>query len=522
MTRRVATLDAKTDAPAAEEEFKYNIDLDGLVSLSKRRGFVFQSSEVYGGYSGFFDYGPLGVELKNNLKKVWWRRMVHGKDNVVGLDSAIVSNPAVHRASGHVDNFSDPMVDCTESKKRFRADQLLFARVELEDGTLVGYVSEVECGDIDKVLKKQAKKLKKEAGIEGEIKPLEIKEYTEATEEEYPQIPSPATGKPGSLGAPRSFNLMFETQVGPYGDAASTSYLRPETAQGIFVNFKNVAQVSRMKIPFGVAQIGKAFRNEITPRQFIFRSREFEQMEIEYFIDPEADYEAELEAWLMEMWNFLKAVGCDERLLGREVHVGDKLAHYARACTDITFRYPFGTSELLGVAARGEYDLQQHTKASGETLDYQVPGEKRRFVPHVIEPSLGVDRLFLAVMSSAYAEDEVSGEKRSFLKLAPCVAPITLGIFPLLKNKPDLVEKAKDLAAMLRRKGFNVLYDEAGSIGKRYRRMDEVGTPFCCCIDFDTLEDGTVTIRDRDDPLKELPRMKPEDIATFLSEACEV
>mmetsp|Transcript_74476 Transcript_74476/g.218144 ORF Transcript_74476/g.218144 Transcript_74476/m.218144 type:complete len:586 (+) Transcript_74476:237-1994(+) len=519
--RRVATLDAKADASAGEK--KYKIDLDGLVSLSKRRGFVFQSSEVYGGYSGFFDYGPLGVELKNNLKKVWWRRLVHGKDNIVGLDSSIVANPAVHIASGHVDNFSDPMVDCTESKKRFRADQLMYAKAELEDGTLIGYVAELDDASIEKVLKKQAKKLLKEAGKEGTLKKLEIKEYTDATEEEHPLIPSPATGKPGSLGPPRSFNLMFETQVGPYGDAASTSYLRPETAQGIFVNFKQVAEVSRLKVPFGIAQIGKAFRNEITPRQFIFRSREFEQMEIEYFIDPEADYEVEQEAWIVEMWNFLKAVGVDERLMAREVHVGDKLAHYARACTDIVFRYPFGQQELLGVAARGEYDLQQHSKASGKSMEYQVPGEKRKFVPHVIEPSLGVDRLFLAVLSSAYEEDEVSGEKRSFLKLEPCVAPITLGIFPLLKNKPEIVQKAKDMAAMLRRKGFNVFYDEAGSIGKRYRRMDEVGTPYCCTIDFDTIEkDGTVTIRDRDDPLKELPRMTPEEVAAFLFEATSI
>jgi len=448
--------------------------------------------------------------------------MVHGKDNVVGLDSAIVTNPRVHQASGHVDNFSDPMVDCTKSKKRFRADQLMWARVELEDGTLLGCVSALEDANTEKLLKKAAKKLKKAAGSEAEIKPLVIKDMTEATEEEVKLIPSPATNEPGTLTSPRAFNLMFETNVGPYADASSVSYLRPETAQGIFVNFKNIAYISRMKIPFGVAQIGKAFRNEITPRQFLFRSREFEQMEIEYFIDPEVDFAEEQEKWIMEMWNFLKAVGLDERLMDREVHVGDKLAHYARACTDIIFRYPFGFQELLGVAARGEYDLQQHIKASKETMEYQVPGEKRKFVPHVIEPSLGVDRLFLAVMCSAYAEDEVSGEKRSFLRFPPAVAPITCGIFPLMKKPPELVEKAQSLAAMLRRKGFNVLYDEAGSIGKRYRRMDEVGTPFCVCVDFDTIEDDTVTIRDRDDPMKVLPRMKFEEVASFLDKECEL
>eukprot|EP00418_Pyrodinium_bahamense_P085794 CAMPEP_0179065960 /NCGR_PEP_ID=MMETSP0796-20121207/28734_1 /TAXON_ID=73915 /ORGANISM="Pyrodinium bahamense, Strain pbaha01" /LENGTH=339 /DNA_ID=CAMNT_0020762957 /DNA_START=431 /DNA_END=1447 /DNA_ORIENTATION=+ len=338
---------------------------------------------------------------------------------------------------------------------------------------------------------------------------------TQATAEEVPLVPSPATGEPGTLTGARSFNLMFETNVGPYSDASSVSYLRPETAQGIFVNFKNVATVSRLKIPFGIAQIGKAFRNEITPRQFLFRSREFEQLEIEYFIDPEADFHAEQEAWIVEMWNFLKAVGLDERLMDREVHVGDKLAHYARACTDIIFRYPFGTQELLGVAARGEYDLQQHSKASGQVMEYQVPGEKRRFVPHVIEPSLGVDRLFLALLCSAYDEDEVDGEKRSLLRFEPCVAPITCAIFPLLKNKPALIEKAKDLANTLRMRGFNVMYDEAGSIGRRYRRMDEVGTPFCCTIDFETLEDDTVTLRSRDDPLT-VVRKRRDEIAPFL------
>lgn len=522
MTRFVATLEAP--AEAKQEEFKYKINLEDLVSLCKRRGFVFQSSEVYGGYAGFFDYGPLGVELKNNLKRAWWRTLVYGRDDVVGLDAAIVSNPSVHQASGHVDNFSDPMVDCTKSKKRFRADQLMFARVELEDGTFVGCVSAIEDGDTMKKLKKAAKKLMKDQGIDSKEKPMKslvMKDMSEATAEEVPLVPSPATGEPGTLTAARSFNLMFETSVGPYTDASSTSYLRPETAQGIFVNFKNVATVSRLKIPFGIAQVGKAFRNEITPRQFLFRSREFEQMEIEYFIDPEADYKAAQEEWIQAMWNFLKAVGLDERLMAFEVHEGDKLAHYARACTDIVFRYPFGTSELLGVAARGEYDLQQHAKASGQSMEYQVPGEKRKFVPHVIEPSLGVDRLFLALMCSAYDEDEIDGEKRSLLRFHPSVAPITCAIFPLLKNKPELLEKAKGLASMLRKKGFNVFYDEAGSIGRRYRRMDEVGTPFCCTIDFDTLEDDTVTIRERDEPLK-VQRFRRDEVAAFLEEKCEL
>lgn len=357
---------------AVNTDAEYKIDLEGLVSLCKRRGFVFPSGEIYGGYNGFFDYGPLGAELKNNLKRMWWRKMVHCRDDVIGLDSSIVTTPSVHQASGHVDNFSDPMVDCTESKKRFRADQLMWAKVELEDGTSAGYVSMVEDGNVEVALKKAAKKLIKQKKIEGGFKELEIKDMTDATEEEVKLIPSPATGLPGSLTGARAFNLMFETYVGPYSDGASKSYLRPETAQGIFVNFKTVTYVMRQKIPFGIAQIGKAFRNEITPRQFLFRSREFEQMEIEYFIDPEADFKAIQEEWIMEMWNFLKAVGLKESLLDREVHEGEKLAHYARACTDIVFTYPFGTQELLGVAARGEYDLQQHAQASGESLEYQA------------------------------------------------------------------------------------------------------------------------------------------------------
>lgn len=503
----------------------YKADLDTIVSLSKRRGFVFPSGELYGGFAGFFDYGPLGVELKNNLKRAWWRRMVHGRDDIVGLDSAIISSPSVLRASGHVDNFIDPLVDCTESKLRYRADQLFWARVELEDGKVLGCVSAIESANTAGDLEKAAKKLKKDAGVESSAvhKPLVLKDMTEASEDEVKLVPSPATGKPGSLTPARSFNLMFETSVGAVKDDSSVTHLRPETAQGIFVNFRTVAGVSRLKVPFGIAQIGKAFRNEITPRQFLFRSREFEQMEIEYFIDPEADFAAAQKGWLDEMWGYLKSVGVKEEFLSYEVHADDKLAHYARACTDILFRYPFGTQELLGVAARGSYDLDQHAKASKTKLEYQVPGKKEKFVPHVIEPSLGLDRLFLAVMCSAIDEDEVDGEKRSVLRFQPGVAPVTCAVFPLMK-KPPLQEKAKALAALLRRRGYNVFYDEAGSIGKRYRRMDEIGTPFCCTVDFDTLEGhtvDTVTVRDRDDP-KAVRREGIDDIPNFLAERCEL
>jgi len=512
-----------SEAPCAEGEgkdFHYKIDLDGLVSLCKRRGFVFQSSEVYGGYSGFFDYGPLGVELKANLKRAWWRRMVSGRDDVVGLDSAIITNPAVHRASGHVDHFSDLMVDCAESGLRFRADHVLWARVEVENRGLVGRVSALTTsGSAQAELNAAACRLA--AGLP--MRPLAVQDLTKAARWEIPLVPSPITGNLQTLTPPRTFNLMLETNVGPCRDtlSSSISYLRPETAQGIFVNFKNVVAASRMRIPFGIAQIGKAFRNEITPRQFLFRSREFEQMEIEYFIDPDADYKAAQEAWIEEMWGFLKSVGLDERLLTREVHSQDKLAHYALACTDILFRYPFGFQELLGVAARGNYDLKMHALASGEAMEFHVPGQKRRFVPHVIEPSLGLDRLFLAVICSAYHEDVVGSKHRSLLRFRPGVAPITCGVFPLLKNKPQLIEKARGLAAVLRRKGLNVFYDEAGSIGRRYRRMDEVGTPFCCTVDFDTLGDDTVTVRDRDDPLAVM-RVPCGNVAEFISHACEL
>lgn len=397
----------------------------------------------------------------------------------------------------------------------------MWAKVELQDGTEVGYVSMVEDGDTEAALRRKAGMLKKDKELSGDIKKLDIKDMEQATEVEIPLIPSPATGEAGTLTGARAFNLMFETQVGPYTDAASTSYLRPETAQGIFVNFAQVAYVTRMKIPFGIAQIGKAFRNEITPRQFLFRSREFEQMEIEYFIDPEADFKEVQETWIMEMWNFLKAIGLKEELMKREVHEDDKLAHYARACTDIIFKYPFGFSELLGVAARGEYDLMQHAEASGTNMSYQVPGQKRKFVPHVIEPSLGVDRLFLALLCSAYDEDEVNGEKRCLLRFHPCVAPVPCYVFPLQKKPPELVEKAKSLAASLRNRGINVMYDEAGSIGKRYRRADEVGTPFCCTVDHDTLEDDTVTIRNRDDP-EAVKRIKLDKVAQFLDDACQL
>jgi len=507
---------AEKEAAAAPAKTKDGQpSMDEVINVCKRRGIIFQSSEVYGGYAGFFDYGPLGVELRNNIKKAWWRDMVHRRDDVVGLDSSIISSPQVWRASGHVDGFSDPMVDCKESKLRYRADQLFWARAEV-DGEVLGYVSLLETDDMETLAMAAAEKLKRKAQLQGTLTISELKDYTEATEEEQPLIPSPATGEPGSLTPPREFNLMFQTNVGAMSDASSVAYLRPETAQGIFTNFKNVVSTGRVKVPFGIAQIGKAFRNEITPRNFIFRSREFEQMEIEYFIPPdEESWKKFHEEWLTTFEAWLLSIGLRPELITRDVHPDHKLAHYARACTDLMFKFPFGTQELQGVAARGCYDLTQHAAASGKSMEYYDEVTKEKYVPHVIEPSIGVDRLMLAVLCSAYAEDEVGGEARSLLKFHPRLAPIKAAVFPLVKNKPEIVEKAQAIYEKLQRR-YYVTYDTAGAIGRRYRRMDEVGTPFCITVDFDTLEDDTVTLRERDST--EQRRMTVPELLEYLEE----
>lgn len=473
--------------------------MEELVSLCKRRGFIFPSSDIYNGFNGFYDYGPLGVELKQNIKSLWWRTFVHGREDMTGLDSSIIAAPAIWEASGHVDGFSDPMVDCKGSKLRFRADQLLYARVEVEGREEpLGYLCLQESADNDAAFAQAAAKLKKKLKVQGTLAPLNIRELVEASPEELALIPSPGSGVVGDLTPPRDFNLMFATQVGALQGSASTAFLRPETAQGIFVNFKNVREVARAKVPFGIAQIGKAFRNEITPRNFIFRSREFEQMEIEYFIAPGDDVWPEQHAqWIENMKDFLLSIGLREDLMGYEVHAADKLAHYAKACTDITFRFPFGEQELLGVAARGNFDLTQHQEASGKSLEYFDEALKEKYLPHVIEPSCGVDRLFLALLSSAYAVDEIAGEQRSVLRFHPSVAPIKVAVFPLVKNKPAIVDKARSIFTKLQRR-YNVVWDTSGAIGRRYRRMDEAGTPFCVTVDFDSVEDDTVTLRDRD------------------------
>ena len=477
--------------------------MEALVSLAKRRGFIYQSSEIYGGLNGFFDYGPLGVELKRNIRDAWWRDMVQRRDDIVGIETSIIMHPKVWEASGHVAGFTDPLVDCKVSKQRYRADQLFFAPVVV-DGKIVGYVSALESEQTTVDLQTSAEALKRKKAIQGTLEPVNVRDFTEATEAEIPLIPSPATGEPGSLTPPRAFNMMFETNVGAMRDASSVAYLRPETAQGMFVDFKNVVDTTRVKLPFGLAQIGKSFRNEITPRNFIFRSREFEQMEMEYFIHPDADWLACHEEWLKWCQDWLKSIGLPESHLSLHEHPKAKLAFYSRRTVDIMFKYPFGVQELWGIAARSDYDLQQHQKFSGVPQVYFDEASKSKVVPHVIEPAVGVDRIFLAVLAAGYAEEDVKDdkgnvEKRTVLRLSPRIAPVKVAVLPLLKNKEQLTNRAKALHAKLRKR-YAVQYDDGGAIGKRYRRQDEAGTPWCVTIDFDTIEKpgDTFTLRERD------------------------
>ncbi len=476
--------------------------MDAIVALAKRRGFIFQSSEIYGGQNGFFDYGPLGVELKKNIRDCWWNDMVRRRDDVVGIETSIIMHPKVWEASGHVAGFTDPLVDCKTSKQRYRADQLFFAPV-IVDGKTVGYVSALESEKTAEDLQQAAEAFKRKKAIQGKLEPVVIRDMTEAKPEEISLIPSPATGEPGSLTPPRAFNMMFETYVGPMRDSSAVAYLRPETAQGMFVDFRNVIDTGRVKLPFGIAQVGKSFRNEITPRNFIFRSREFEQMEMEYFIHPDADWLKCHEEWLQWCRNWLISIGLPESRLSLFEHPKAKLAFYSRRTVDIMFQYPFGVQELWGIAARSDYDLQQHQKFSGVPQTYFDEASKQKVVPHVIEPAVGVDRILLAVLCAGYSEDEAPDEKgkmekRIVLRLSPRISPIKVAVLPLLKNKEALVARAQALYAKLKRK-YAVFYDEAGAIGRRYRRQDEIGTPWCVTIDFETIEkDGTFTLRERD------------------------
>ncbi len=439
--------------------------MEKVVSLCKRRGFVFPGSEIYGGFVGSFDYGPYGVELANNIKAAWWQAMVNRESNVVGLDSAIVTHPKVWEASGHVGGFSDPLVECKECNTRSRADHLL-----------------------------------EEVGVFADEK-MTVEEINTVFDSVRDKIVCPKCGQK-NFGSVTKFNLLAKTNLGNFKDDwnADPTYLRGETCQGIYINFKNVLDSTRVKVPFGIAQIGKAFRNEIAPRQYIFRKREFEQMEMQMFVAPEAEMTV-YEEWKKKRMQYYLDLGFKQENLRWHEH--ENLVFYAKAAFDIEYNFPFGFKEMEGVHARGDYDLTQHQKFSGVSMEYLDPYTNEKYIPHVVETSVGVDRTFLAVMTEFYDEDELGGEKRVVLRFPKKLAPIKVAVFPLLKNRPELVEKAKEVFALVS-EHMRAEFDDNGNVGKRYRRQDEIGTPYCVTIDFDTLGEekpefkDTVTVRDRD------------------------
>lgn len=529
--------------------------MEKIVSLCKRRGFIFQSSEIYGGINGFWDYGPLGAELKRNVKDLWWHSMIRMRDDVVGLDASIILHKDVWKASGHVETFADPMVDCLLTRRRFRADQ-----IEPQTGTVYHYtgatdpvsgrsVAEpysvfVQPGKPPESARKVATQYYIARGLEAPVLDGETAEKVEGTTRYNPENGSLLT-------EPRMFNLMLKSHAGPVESDDNMVYLRPETAQAIFVQFRNVLDTARQKVPFGICQIGKAFRNEINPRNFTFRSREFEQMELEFFIRPDEivekvcgrvttladnpDMSVPAPDWGWEVWHkywvdqrlaWYDSIGLRLENLEQYWQKSDELAHYAKATVDILYKFPFGTQELEGIAARGDFDLTQHQKHSGKPMEVFDEEAKAKYVPHVIEPSAGADRLLLALICQAYDEEEVTDEKgntetRTVLRFHPRVAPIKAGVFPLLKNKPELVRVAREVQAMLRGR-FAVFYDDGGAIGRRYRRQDEAGTPYCITIDFDTVGEngpekaGTVTVRERDSMKQE--RVAISELMAFLAE----
>lgn len=442
--------------------------MEAIVSLAKRRGFIYKGSDVYGGLSGTWDYGPLGVALKRNIMNLWWQMFVDGRDDMYGVDAAILMNQKVWQASGHVDTFVDPLCEDTVNHRRYRTDHIL-----------------------------------KDNGVDPEGMTMEQMDAAIAEK----GIKSPDGN---ALSASRTFNMMFKTHVGPVDDEASVSYLRPETAQGIFTNYKNVVDNFYPDLPFGLAQQGKAFRNEISPRDFIFRSREFEQMEIEYFIHPD-NWQVEFEKWVGFCKEWFVALGLPEGSVHElEVPEEDR-AHYSKRTIDFEFDFPIGREELMGLAYRTDFDLMNIQNATGKSMEYGIKGTNERFVPHVIEPSFGVERALMAVLSSAYTEDEVNGEKRIVMKFPEHLAPVKYAVSPLLKNKPELVTKAREVYDLLKKKHGNVMWDDNGNIGKRYRRQDEIGTPYCVVIDFETIEsDGLVTVRERD--TTEQKRVAIEDL----------
>ncbi len=474
--------------------------MDVLVSLAKRRGFVFQSSEIYGGTGSCWDYGPLGVELKNNVKRLWWRDNVHRRADMVGLDASILMHPLVWKASGHLDHFTDPMVDCKACQRRFRADQL-------DESPWVHYCPATR-------------------GNRFEVPGGEPCKHCGAR-----RTLCPACGK-GELTPPRQFNLMFKTFMGPVEEEAAVTYLRPETAQGIFVNFDNVLQSMRLKLPFGIAQIGKAFRNEITPGNFIFRTREFEQMEIEYFVNPldtvdgrPAD-EVWHERWIEERFGWYQRYGIRADNLRLREHDKTELAHYAKRTVDIEYRFPIGWSELEGIANRTDFDLRQHSQWSGRSLTYFDDERKQHVVPYVIEPSAGADRSVLAFLADAYHEEEVRGERRVVLRLHRELAPLKIAVLPLLKKRPEIVATAQEIRATLARRWVTV-YDDTAAIGRLYRRQDEIGTPYCVTVDVQTVGDAArgesgdrrVTVRERDS--MEQVRVPIADLETVFERLLE-
>lgn len=505
--------------------------MEKLVSLCKRRGFIFQSSEIYGGINGFWDYGPLGVELKKNIKDAWWydtvRAPTPGIDNnlldIVGLDSSIIMNPKVWVASGHVGGFSDPMVDCKETKSRYRADHLVCAEIiAMQKGQQIslGWMTVLEGDDSLSIWTKKAEKLLKKKGGGDLVVPSALIPYIECAPQLQKEMIGPDTETPGTLTEPRQFNLMFKTNVGALEDATAVAYLRPETAQGIFANFRNVLDTSRVKIPFGIAQIGKAFRNEVTPRNYIFRSREFEQMEIEFFVPPK-DAAAWYEFWRQHRYQWWQSIGISSDNLRLREQTKEELAHYAKegaGSSDIEYRFPFtdpGFGELEGIAHRTDYDLRQHSQHSGqdERFKYFDQEKNEKYFPHVIEPSAGADRGALALLCEAYTDDP-NRPSGVVMKFHPRMAPIKAGIFPLV-DKDGMPEIARNLYVNLRKK-WNVQLDVKQTIGKRYARMDEAGTPFCFTIDTQTLSDQTVTVRHRDSLQQE--RIAITQVANFLDD----
>lgn len=461
----------KKDKSRATSKEAMPSKMDKIFSLCKRRGIIFPASEIYGGFANAYDFGPLGAQIKKNIKDLWWKRFVTQRADIVGLDSAIIQNPKVWEASGHLKSFSDPLVECKKCHKRFRADHIAELKSEVRNWAkgLPSGKSETNSNDRNS----NAQKLSQEQKEMVYCKGTQEHEFAEAKE----------------------FNLMFKTFIGPAEDTNSVAYLRPETAQGIFTNFANVVSSSRVKIPFGIAQIGKAFRNEITPGNFIFRTREFEQAEIEFFTKPsEEESQNWYQAWIGEVEKFYLELGVGKENLSWREHKKEELAHYSIGTTDVEYKFPFGVSELAGIAQRTDYDLKAHN------IQYFDEESGKRFTPYVVEPSLGIERALLAVLCEAYSESDGSDGREKgeiVLRLKPAIAPINIAVFPLVK-KEGLIKIAKDIECCLKAAGIEVYYDESGSVGRRYRRQDEIGTPWCVTVDFDSLEDKKVTIRDRD------------------------